>query len=337
MYRSAKSALLSCTFLLALLASVLLPAHQASAQPVRFVDWSWDSAQFHNRVAAFIIEHGYGYEVDFTFADTIPGLHAMIRGDLDVSMEMWPDNYMEIWIEALNDGSLIDLGSNFPDSPQGWYVPTYLIEGDPERGIAPLAPELRSVRDLPKYWELFTTRESRRKGRFYNCPTGWACHDINKEKLAAYGLDEYYDAFSPGSQSALSTSIAAAYERGEPWLGYYWEPTYIMGLYDMTLLEEPEYSESCWEADMGCAYPASKVLVAVTDDFAARAPELVAFLDRYETELKHTNEALAYMNQTGGDVQDAAYWFLRKYDALWSAWVSDDVAERVRKSLEDVI
>lgn len=37
---------------------------------------------------------------------------------------------------------------------QGSYVPRYLVEGDAERGIEPrLAPDLRSVTDLPRYVE----------------------------------------------------------------------------------------------------------------------------------------------------------------------------------------
>ncbi len=28
--------------------------------PVVFADFSWDSVQFHNRVAGFILEHGFG-------------------------------------------------------------------------------------------------------------------------------------------------------------------------------------------------------------------------------------------------------------------------------------
>jgi len=52
-------------------------------------------------------------------------------------------------------GTAIDLGPNFPDSTQGWYVPTYVIKGDKERGIEPMAPDLKTVEDMPKYWELF--------------------------------------------------------------------------------------------------------------------------------------------------------------------------------------
>ena len=39
----------------------------------------------------------------------------------------------------------------------------------------------------------------------------------------------------PGSAAGLDGSIAKAYENKEPWLGYYWAPTAILGKYPMGL------------------------------------------------------------------------------------------------------
>ena len=231
-------------------------------------------------------------------------------------METWTDNFAELWEEVIKTGEVVDLGPNFPNAPQGWYVPTYLIKGDPERGIEPLAPDLRSVHDLKDYWHLFRDPENPRKGRFYNGPTGWVGSEHNVTKAPGYGLDEYYDVFYPGSQAALDTSIIRAYERGEPWLGYYWEPTWIMGALDMTMLEEPPYTEACWEekpATSPCVYPAVASPRGGQQRSAHDAPAVAEFLRNYETELKHTNEALAYMQETGGTDWDAAHWFLRQY------------------------
>lgn len=306
------------------------------AQPLVFVDWSWDSALVHNRIAGFVAQHGYDQEVDYIFADTVPGFHGLRRGEIDISMETWVDNIQDIWDEALAVGDVIDLGPNFPNAPQGWYVPTYMIEGDAERGIEPVAPDLRSVEDLADYWELFRDRENPRKGRFYNGPTGWVVSEHNVTRLNTYGLDDYYEIFYPGSQSALDSSIMRAYDRGEPWFGYYWEPTSIMGSLDMTMLDEPEYTDACWDeddGDYGCAFPAVLVRIAINHELADTAPEFVEFLRNYETELSHTNEALAFMEDSGGTPDDAAKWFLTEYEALWTPWVPADVADKVKAAL----
>ncbi len=51
----------------------------AEARPVTLVDFSWDSVQVHNRIAAYIIEKGYGRETDFIFAESLPGFMGMER------------------------------------------------------------------------------------------------------------------------------------------------------------------------------------------------------------------------------------------------------------------
>lgn len=79
----------------------------------------------------------------------------MERGDADFSMDGWIGNLLEVWEKVTGNGKMVSLGANFPDAPQGWYVPTYMIRGDKKRGIRPVAPDLKSVADLPGYKELF--------------------------------------------------------------------------------------------------------------------------------------------------------------------------------------
>src|SRR5699024_5861170 len=78
----------------------------AAQEPVVFVDWSWDSALVHNRIAGFVAEHGFGYAVDYLVADTNPGFMGMRRGDIDVSMETWVDNSQQIWDEGIAEGDV---------------------------------------------------------------------------------------------------------------------------------------------------------------------------------------------------------------------------------------
>lgn len=323
-----------CVILSLLLLFASVPAQ--AQETFVFADFSWDSAQVHNRIAGFIVEHGFGYDVDYTFGDTIPILLGMRRGDVDIAMEMWIDNILDAYEEAIESGELVDLGSNFPDSPQGWYVPTYVIEGDEERGIEALAPDLQSVKDLPQYWEVFADPEVRGKGRFYNAPPGWVVHDINLSKFSAYGLDEYYNVFNPGSDTALATAILGAYQRGEPVLAYYWEPTWVMGLLDMTILEEPPFDEEIWDDNFACAFPPSRVHVAVNADVLAKAPELITFLANYNTTLDQTNEIMAYLHEEEASIEEAALYFLDTYREEWKRWIFlPEIQAKVEAALDE--
>ncbi len=238
----------------------MLPvAASAAKKTVRFADLSWDSIQVHNRIAGFIIKNGYGYDVEYLPGETIPMVSGLIRGDLDIDMESWTENIQEVYDKGIKSGKMLDLGSNFPDSWQGWLVPTYMIKGDPGRGIKLITPDLKSVSDLPKYWEVFKDPEVPTKGRFYNSIPGWKCTEINSTKLKAYGLDKTFNDFIAGSDAALSGSMMAAYKKGQPWVGYYWTPTRILTQLDMTPLEEPPFDKEIWNTTKACAYQSVRV------------------------------------------------------------------------------
>ena len=305
----------------------------SASKTVTFADGSWDSIQVHNRIAAYILEKGYGYTAEYTFGDTIPLFNGLARGDIDVCMEVWVENQQDAYDDFTGDGSIIDLGGNFLDNWQGWLVPTYMISGDSSRGIVATAPDLKSVTDLPKYWELFKDPEQPSKGRFVNGPTGWEATTINHEKLDEYGLLDYYTDFAAGSDTALASSLVSAYEKGEPWFGYYWEPTWILGKYDMTRLEEPAYDPVVWNATHACAYPANKVDICVNGDFDKNNPEVVDLLSKYTTSTAMINQVLAYMQDSSANTQQAAEYFLREYNSTWTQWVPSDVAAKVEAAL----
>jgi glycine betaine/proline transport system substrate-binding protein len=305
----------------------------SDSKTIMFADASWDSIQVHNRIAAFILENGYGYEADYTFGDTIPLFNGLARGDIDVCMEVWVENQQQAYDEYIADGSVIDLGGNFLDNWQGWLVPTYMIEGDASRGIEATAPDLKSVFDLPQYKDLFKDPESPSKGRFVNGPFGWEATTINSEKLLEYGLSDYFTDFVSGSDTALASSLASAYEQGKPWLGYYWEPTWVLGKYDMTRLEEPASEADVWNTTHACAYPANNVDICVSKDFYNSDQDVVDFLSKYTTTTAMINQVLAYMQDQDANTEQAAEYFLKNFESTWTQWVPSDIAAKVKAAL----
>jgi len=307
-----------------------------------FGEQDWDSAQVNNAIARFVLEEGFGCSTDIIPGSTVPMQQGLIRDDIDVLTEVWMDNPADFLPEALASGEIVDMGVIFDDGQQGFFVPRYVIEGDPERGIEPLAPDLVSVTDIAQYAELFQDPEQPDKGRFYNCIIGWVCEGINNAKLAAYGLDDDFTSFLPGTGVALSSSMEAAYLQGEPWFGYYWGPTWVLGKLDMVMLEEPEYTEECWneliekgvDAEQACAYPASVVNVGLSDKFADAADEdILAFFSNLELSSALVSRTLAYMEDNDTLPEEAARHFLETNANLWTPWLPAEVAERVQAAL----
>ncbi|MGI5860135.1 MAG: ABC transporter substrate-binding protein [Tepidanaerobacteraceae bacterium] len=298
-----------------------------------FADAGWDSIRVHNSIARYIIEKGYGYDTDEITGSSSITLQGLIQGDIDIYMEAWTDNYKEVYDSGIDSGDIVELSINFDDNAQGLYVPTYIIKGDAEKGIDPIAPDLKSVKDLLEYWEIFRDPDNPKQGRIYGSPPNWFADEVLRGKFETYGLDENFDYFNPGSDTALSTSLVSAVQKGEPWVGYYWEPTWIMGKYDMTLLEDEPYSDEKWNSGYACEFPGVKVTVAVNKGVIENAPEVVEFLKNYETSSELTNKMLAYMQENDAEADETAKWFLQEYEDLWTKWLPEDIAGKVQEAL----
>lgn len=298
-----------------------------------FADAGWDSVQFHNAVAGFIAVEAFGYSDYKEVRGSTPITHeGLLQGEIDVHMEEWSDN-IPSYQKDVEAGLLVDLGINFDDNYQGLYVPRYVIEGDPERGLEALAPDLKTVEDLKKYHHLFQEDKGSGKGRIYGAIPGWEVDQILHKKYLAYGLDEYYEYFRPGSDAALSAVLADAYLDGVPIVGYYWEPTWLLGKYDFVLLEDNPYTNlEDFQAGL-TEMPAMEIRIAVSNDFYERNPDFCEFLSNYQTTSEMISEALAYAQENDVDFTATAKWFLNKYDHLLDEWLDADRAEMVRKGL----
>lgn len=328
----------SLALVLAMLTMLLsIPVYAASEKgTITFGDAGWESNKFHNAVAGKVAKEVYDYDWEETPGSSAVVHEGLLIGEIDVQMEEWTDNLPK-YLADLDAGKLQELGINFDDNYQGIYVPRYVIEGDPERGIEPTAPDLKHIRDLKQYPEVFADPENPSKGRMYGAITGWEVDNILQRKFAHYGLDESFVYFSPGSDTALQTAIIDAYDKGEPVAAYYWEPTALLGMYDMVLLkDEPYRDEAAFNAGE-TELPPMRVTVGVSNAFYddPKNADMVQFLEKYHTSSELTSEALAYMEENKANYEETAEWFLKEHDELVDDWLNEEDAATLREALDE--
>ena len=298
---------------------------------VNFGGMSWESNLVLTDVQRFILENGYGCKTDVLPTETIPALAALERGDLDVTSEVWPNNLGIIWDNAVERGQVISSGKVF-DAGEGWFIPKYVQER---------FPDLKSVADLPKYKDEFRDPESPGKGRFYGCPAGWSCDVTSRNLFNAYELGDSFTYYQPGTGAAQKAALMSEYRRQNNIVFYYWYPTPLMGMLDLVELELPEYDEEKYNclSDVECLdpqpsdFPVTPAFTALNINFAEAAPQLKAFFDKVSLPLEAVYATLAEMEESGDDSMDMAEWFLNQYPEVWTKWVPDDVAERVKQAL----
>jgi glycine betaine/proline transport system substrate-binding protein len=279
------------------------------AKEIKIGEGDWDSNAFHDQIAKFIIENGYDTDVNVVTADTAVMVSGMKTNDIDATLELWSDN-VPTYQDDIANGDYEELAVNFDDNQQGIYVPTYLVEGENA-----LAPDLKTVEDLKDYAHLFPNPENPDEGIIYGGPEGWSATAMLHNKMEAYGLDEYYNFKTIDSNATLSA-------------------TWIMGIYDMTLLEDSEYSPEDFEQGIG-AFPAVKVTVCVNSEFEENHPEVYEFLSNYETSSAITSQGLGYMQENEVEAEDAAMWFLVEHEEMWKPMVSEEAYDKIIEALSE--
>ena len=319
-------------FLLVLSFLALAGCSSSSGPTLRFANAGWDSIAFHNATMGTIIETLWGYEWEEVTGSTPITYEALMSGEIDIYSEIWTDN-LASYENDVATGRFELLGVNFNDNRQGLFVPRFVIEGDPARGIEPMAPTLRYVSDLPRYWELFRDEEDPTRGRIYGSPPGWAVDEILRNKFDHLNLGETFNYFAPGSDAALSAALAGAYQRGEAVVGYYWEPTWIMGLYDFVLLEDEPFNEELFSQGVG-AFASADVTIGVRRGFSAEFPHVAEFLSRYTTSADLTSIALSHIESTGATYREAAVWFILNHQDVVASWLSSEQFETLIDALE---
>ena len=300
---------------------------EAPRETIVFSDLNWTSAQVQNRVAQYIVEHGYGYPTDVIFGGTLPNFQGLQKGDIHVTLEIWLPNQSIGWGKAIEIGDVVSVGTSLVGDWQSTFVvPKYIADAN---------PDLKTPQDLmkPEYQELFSTPDSRGKARLVACVPTWSCSLVNTEQIDTYGLADHLHVITPGDQSAMFAEVFAAYEKQEPWLGYMWGTGDPALKLDLVRLQEEPYTEECWDADKACAFAESLVLIAVHKSLLPRAPDVIGMLQNWEFSIDIYKSIFQYMDANeGSEASDAALWFLNN-NKIWESWVTPGAAAAVNAAL----
>lgn len=313
-------------------------ASAAECGTVSIASMNWQSAEVLANIDKIILEKGYGCTAELVAGDTVPTLTSMIeKGTPDIAPEGWLNTVREVLDNAVKDGKLVYAAESLPDGGvESWWVPQYFADKH---------PEIKTVNDALAHPELFPAQEDKSKGAVHNCPAGWACEISTANFFKAFeGEKKGFVLVDTGSAAGLDGSIAKAYERQDPWLGYYWAPTAILGKYPMVRLDNGvPHDKAEWDRCNVVAdcpdpkpngWPRADVFTVVTKSFADRAGPAMDYLKARKWSNDTVNKLLAWMTDNQATGEDGAKYFLKNNGDVWTAWVSPEVAEKVKAAVQ---
>lgn len=306
---------------------------------VAIASMNWQSGEVLAALDQIILQAGYGCDTEIVAGDTVPTLTSMIeKGQPDVVPEGWTGLVPELVNPAIADGRLVSTVPALADGAVlGWYVPQY---------IADAHPEIKTIDDALAHPDLFPAPEDPSKGAVHNGPQGWGASNVMAQLFKAYkAADKGFVLVDPGSAAGLDGALIKAYEQQEGWLGYYWEPTSVLGKYQMVKLSHGvPYDEAEWNrctAVPECGdpkpndWPGSTVVTLVTGKFAQRASPQV--MDYFKVRSWHNatvNKLLAWMDDNQATGAEGARHFLKTNEEIWTKWVTPDAAEKIKATLK---
>lgn len=303
-------------------------AAYAQCGKVSITEMDWASSQVVTAVSEFLMVQGYGCEVQKVPSSTVPALTSLAEtGEPDILTEVWA-NSTPAYEPLLAEGKLVELGHVLSDGGvEGWWIPAYLAESN---------PELITMEGI-------LANPGAVGGKFHDCPSGWACDVINNNVLKAIDIEaQGLERFQHGSGETLQTSIASAYADKQPWFGYYWAPTAVLGKYPMVQVQVAEYdadAHAC-NGDVDCktpkvsAYPQAKVVTAASGAFVEREPAVAELMGKVTFTNAQMGEVLAWRLDNNASNEEAAVHFLTTYKEVWADWLNDEAKAKLSALLK---
>jgi glycine betaine/proline transport system substrate-binding protein len=304
---------------------------------------NWASAELMANVDKIILEEGYGCEVELVPGATMPTFTSMNdKGTPDMNPEQWANAVYTPLKKAVSEKRLI-IANQAPITGlgEGWWINPAAIEKYPQI-------KNMTAMEILEHPEWFPSKEDASKGGFMGCPAGWGCQFANANLYRAFDMEKKgWVLLDPGSAAGLDGSIAKASDSSEPWFGYYWNPTSMVGKYNLQPVDfgVPFAGRDNWDncitlAEQDCADPKptawtrSEVNSIVSANFAKTGgKDVLGYVEKRTYPGPVMNGMLVYMADNQAKGSDAAVEFLIKHEDIWTKWVSSSVAKKIKKSL----
>ena len=170
-----------------------------------------------NLLAAVIEELGGEADLkpitDYTVMAT-----AMSKADNMAVLDFWRWQAPDIWDKYVEkDKTIVEVGTTDYKGEEGWYVPTYVIEGDPERDIEPMCPGLPDWEALNDCADVFATAKTGDKGQYMEGAESWAPFYGDQERID--NLELNYEMVFAGSEAALFAELKSRVPAGRALAG----------------------------------------------------------------------------------------------------------------------
>ena len=306
---------------------------------------SWTGAVAIQNVMKAVIEKYLDGDVSFLLVAEDAMYPALNKGDgsMDVVPDLWSQHTTAMMNEYVLPGSkeTIRLNKTPYKGSEGIFIPGYVQDKYNIHKVADLAnPVIAKIFDS----------DGDGKGEYWAGAVGWEATNHTEVRAKSYGFDKLFTA-STVEQPVFLAQLAAAYQRKEPIVFYYWTPEWIFASYDLRMLDEPPFdgyssddlkndplykADGCYKfyqpgnnpdwldkSSITCAQPDTDVYVARSKALDERAPKIGKFLSQIAFTPDMVNGWILAIDQQKKDPLDVArQWVDENKEIVEGQWLN---------------
>lgn len=301
-----------------------MTAGTANAQETVMIgEPSWPGAHIMANLIGQVIETRLGGEVGYA-----PGANAVIfaamhggRGDIDVHPDVWLPNQQSFVDEY---GENVTLSDGSYEGRAGFCVPTYMAEEHNIRTIYDLAtPEAQALFDS----------DGDGMGEIWVGASGWASTSTHQVKVRDYGIETFLTPTTE-DETVYYSRLRGLIENREGAVFYCYSPHYVHALYDVMMIEEPEYdaelfnmvrpdASANWfeESSVTVGDEVKTVRVAFSNSLLERNPAAAAFLQAIDMDADELSALTFQVVESGEEIPAAVSAWIEANTGVIDGWL----------------
>lgn len=299
-----------------MLAPGIAAAEVESDEPIIIVQNNWTSQLVLSYVVGKTLED-MGYTVEYAPSDSQLQFQAMADNDMDFQVEAWEGSMKSAFEKAVENG-MVDAGTHSALTREEWWIPNYVLEKCPGAG---------SWEGLNRCAEIFSTAETKPKGRFVGPPADWGKNYA--DRVDALEMD--FEAINVGQAATLWAELQSAYDREEPIVLFNWTPNFIESKFEGQFVDFPAPSDACNEvpewgpnpnATGDCGAPHSGWLKkAASPRFAEEWPGAWAAVQKIDFNNAQIAAAALMVDVDGMEPEEAADKWMEDNGDIVKSWM----------------
>lgn len=285
----------------------------AGAITIQLAENPWTASSLNVHVAKILLEEQLGHAVEIVSIDENAQWPALSTGDLSASLEVWPSGHAANVSEYIDSqGSVVNGGELGVIGKIGWYVPTYVVDANPELATW-------EGYSTPEAAALFATAETGANGQFLSGDPSFVQYD--QAIIDNLGLP--FQVVYAGSEEAILAALDSAVSREAPLLFYFWTPHSVHAKYDLTEVALPEHTEECYAdpAAVDCDYPSDVLFKIFWSGLEEAAPDAYTLLSNMSYSTEDQIAMIADVELNGLSLEDAARAWLDANEGTWQGWL----------------